>query len=42
MKYKFDFSEVQPSLNMIISNISKKLMKPGIRFEITELRLIWT
>jgi hypothetical protein len=42
LKYKFDFSEAQPSFNMIISNINKRLMKPVIRFEITELRHIWT
>lgn len=42
MRYKFDFGEVQPSLNMILANINKKLMRAPIRFEIQELREIWT
>jgi hypothetical protein len=27
---------------MIVSNINKKLMKPAVRFEMGELRRIWT
>jgi hypothetical protein len=33
LRYKFDFSEVQPSFNMIIANINKKLLKAPVRFE---------
>ena len=42
MRYKFDFSEVQPSFNMILANINKKLMRRAVRFELDELRKVWT
>ena len=41
-KYKFDFEEVQPSFNMIMAEINKKMMRFHRRFEIHELRKIWT
>jgi len=32
MRHKFDFGEVQPAFNMLLSNMNKKLMKSGVRF----------
>ena len=41
-KHKFDFSEVQPQLNMILAEINKKMVRPHRRFEVKELQKIWT
>lgn len=32
LRYKFDFSEVQPSFNMIMTDINKKLLRAPVRF----------
>lgn len=42
LRYKFDFGEVQPSFNMIIANVNRKLLRAPVRFEIDELRKVWT
>jgi len=42
LRYKYDFSEVQPSFNMLLASVNKKMMRPPVRFEMAELRRKWT
>ena len=32
VKYRFDFSEVQPSFNMILTDMNKKMLRSNTRF----------